>query len=69
MAKSIIDYIPEEKVERFQAIIAAAEEAKANAPRAAVERKPLTPEQKKKMAIDRIAKLEAQLAELEAAEE
>lgn len=43
---SIIDYILPEDQEQYKAIIRRAAEAKANAPKAVRERKPLTTEQK-----------------------
>ena len=65
MAKSIINYIPADKLDRFNEIIEAAQQAKANAPRAKVARGPMTVEQKRKLAETRLAKLNAMLAALE----
>lgn len=65
MAKSIVDYISEEDYPRYQELLAKAEEAKPErAPRA-----PMTVEQKKKAAETRLAKAQAALEALLAAEE
>ena len=67
--KSLVDYISEEDYPRYQELLNKAEQAKANAPKA--ERKPrgpMTVEQKKKMAESRLAKAQAALDALLAAE-
>ena len=67
--KTIIDYMTEEDYKRYQEIITLAEEAKANAPKA--ERKPrgpMTTEQKIKAAEARMAKAQAALDALLAAQ-
>ena len=69
MAKTFIDYMTEEDYTRYNELIALAEEAKAAAPKA--ERKPrgpLTVEQKKKAAEARLAKAQAALDALLAAQ-
>lgn len=66
---SIIDYILDEDKEQYKAIIERATEAKKNTPKP--ERKPRAPmtiEQKIKMDEGRLAKLEAKLAALRAAQ-
>ena len=70
MAKSIIDYILEEDYPRYKELLAKAEEAKANAPKAErAPRGPMTVEQKKKAAENRLAKAQEALAKLLAAEQ
>lgn len=67
---SIVEFILEEDYERYNELLAMAEEAKANAPKA--ERKPrgpMTLDQKIKMAEGRKAKAEALLKQLMAAEQ
>lgn len=67
---SVVDFIPEEKYERYNELLNMAEEAKKNAPKP--ERKPrgpMTVEQKKKLAEGRLAKAEAALEALIAAEQ
>lgn len=67
--KTIIDYMTEEDYARYNELITLAEEAKANAPKA--ERKPrgpLTAEQKMKAAEARLAKAQAALEALLAAQ-
>lgn len=62
MAKSIIDYIPEEDYERYKELLNLAEEAKKAAPKAPrATRAPMTVEQKKKLAEGRLAKAQAAL--------
>ena len=61
---SIIDFILEEDMAEYKAIIERAAEAKANAPKAV--RGPMTTEQKVKMTEGRLAKLQAKLAALRA---
>lgn len=69
MAKSIIDYILEEDYPRYQELLAKAEEAKKNAPKKErAPRGPMTTEQKKKAAETRLAKAQAALERLLAAE-
>ena len=66
--KALIDYMSEEDYNRYNELIAKAEEAKANAPKTPrAPRGPMTVEQKIKMAESRKAKAEAKLAELLAA--
>lgn len=60
--KTLIDYILPEDYDRYNELLAKAEEAKANAPKK--ERGPLTPEQKKKQAENRLKKAQEQLAKL-----
>jgi hypothetical protein len=70
MAKSIVDYILEEDYPRYQELLAMAEEAKANAPKKErAPRAPMTAEQKKKAAENRLAKAQAALEALLAAEQ
>lgn len=67
---SVVDFIPEEKYERYNELLNMAEEAKKNAPKP--ERKPrglMTVEQKKKLAEGRLAKAKAALEALIAAEQ
>lgn len=69
MRKSLVDYISEEDYSRYQELLNKAEELKAAAPKA--ERKPrgpMTIEQKKKLAEGRLAKAQAALNALLAAE-
>lgn len=69
MAKSLIDYILPEDYERYNELIGLAEEAKANVPKAPrAKRAPMTVEQKKKMAEGRLAKAQAALDALLAAQ-
>ena len=69
MAKSLIDYILPEDWERYNELLNKAEEAKTNAPKAArAPRKPMTVEQKTKMAESRLAKAQAALDALMAAQ-
>jgi hypothetical protein len=68
--KTLIDYMTEEDYNRYKELISLAETAKANAPKA--ERKPrgpMTVEQKKKAAEARLAKAQAALDALLAAQE
>ena len=68
--KTLVDYMSEEDYTRYNELIALAETAKANAPKA--ERKPrgpMTVEQKKKAAEARLAKAQAALDALLAAQE
>ena len=67
--KTLVDYIAEEDYARYTELLAMAEQAKANAPKA--ERKPrgpMTHEQKVKMAEKAKERAEAKLAALLAAE-
>lgn len=69
MSKTLIDYMTDEDYARYNELIALAEEAKANAPKA--ERKPRAPqttEQKRKAAEARLAKAQAALEALLAAQ-
>ena len=69
MAKTLVDFILEEDYPRYQELIALAEEAKANAPKAPrAPRAPMTTEQKKKAAAARLAKAQAALDALLAAQ-
>ena len=68
--KTLVDYMTEEDYARYNELISLAEQAKANAPKA--ERKPrgpMTVEQKKKAAEARLAKAQAALDALLAAQE
>lgn len=68
--KTLVDYMSEEDYTRYNELISLAETAKANAPKA--ERKPrgpMTVEQKKKAAEARLAKAQAALDALLAAQE
>jgi hypothetical protein len=70
MAKAIVDYISEEDYPRYQELLAKAEEAKANAPKKERgPRAPQTKEQKMKAAANRLAKAQAALDALLAAEQ
>lgn len=67
--KTLVDYMTEEDYARYNELIALAEQAKANAPKA--ERKPkgpMTAEQKRKAAETRLAKAQAALEALLAAQ-
>lgn len=69
MSKSLIDFMSQEDYDRYNEIIGMAEEAKANAPKAPrAPRAPMTKEQKTKMAQARLAKAQAALDALLAAE-
>lgn len=69
MAKTLVDYILEEDYERYCELVAKAEEAKKNAPKKErAPRGPMTIEQKRKAAENRLAKAEAALAALLASE-
>lgn len=69
MAKPLVDYILEEDYPRYQELLAKAAEAKANAPKKErAPRAPMTVEQKKKAAENRLAKAQAALEALLAAE-
>lgn len=69
MAKSLIDFMSEEDYNRYNEIINMAQEAKANAPKAPrAPRGPMTKEQKIKMTEARLAKAQAALDALLAAE-
>ena len=69
MSKSIIDWILPEDYDRYNELIGLAEEAKKNAPKAPrAARGPMTIEQKKKMAEGRLAKAQATLDALLAAQ-
>lgn len=67
--KTLVDYMTEEDYARYNELITLAEQAKANAPKA--ERKPkgpMTAEQKRKAAETRLAKAQAALEALLAAQ-
>lgn len=64
---SIIDFILPEDQAEYRAIIERAAEAKANAPKERKPRAPMTEEQKLKMDEGRLAKLQAKLTALRAA--
>ena len=66
MAKQLIDYMSTEDYNRYNELLAKANEAKANAPRKA--RGPMTTDQKKKMLEARMAKAQAALDALLASE-
>lgn len=69
MAKSLIDFILPEDYDRYNELLGMAEEAKKNAPKApSAARAPMTAEQKKKMAEGRLAKAQAALDALLAAQ-
>lgn len=69
MAKSLIDFILPEDYDRYNELLNMAEEAKAKAPKAPkAPRAPMTVEQKKKMAEGRLAKAQAALDALLAAQ-
>lgn len=68
MSKNLVDYILEEDYARYNELIEKAAEAKKNAPRKKIERKPMTNEQKAKMTEGRLAKAKAQLEALLAAQ-
>ena len=69
MAKSLIDFILPEDYDRYNELLNMAEEAKANAPKAPrATRGPMTVEQKKKAAESRLAKAQAALDALLAAQ-
>ena len=69
MAKTIVDYILDEDYDRYVELVAMAEQAKANAPKKErAPRGPMTTEQKRKMAEGRLAKAQAALDALLAAE-
>ena len=65
--KTIVDYILPEDYDRYNELLAKAEEAKANAPKKV--RGPMTVEQKKKVAQARLAKAQAALEALLAADD
>ena len=69
MAKSLIDFILPEDYDRYNELLGMAAEAKKNAPKAPrAARGPMTVEQKKKMAEGRLAKAQAALDALLAAQ-
>ena len=69
MAKSLIDFILPEDYDRYNELLGMAEEAKKYAPKAPrAARGPMTAEQKKKMAEGRLAKAQAALDALLAAQ-
>lgn len=66
MATTLLDYILEEDKEMYTAIIERAAEAKANAPKVRKPRAPMSDEQKIKRDENRLAKLQAKLANMRA---
>lgn len=69
MAKSLIDFILPEDYDRYNELLNLAEQAKANAPKKErAPRGPMTVEQKKKAAENRLAKAQAALDALLAAQ-
>ena len=70
MAKTLVDYILPEDYDRYNQLLDMAQEAKANAPKKErAPRGPMTTEQKKKALENRLAKAQAKLDALLAAEE
>lgn len=70
MAKTLVDYILPEDYDRYNELLNMAQEAKANAPKKErAPRGPMTTEQKKKALENRLAKAQAKLDALLAAEE
>ena len=70
MSKTLIDYIPENDYPRYEELLSKAREAKANAPKAPRKSHgPLTNEQKAKMAMARMAKIQAQIDAIMAAQD
>lgn len=70
MAKTIVDFILPEDYDRYNELLNMAQEAKANAPKKErAPRGPMTAEQKKKALENRLAKAQAKLDALLAAEE
>ena len=68
MAKTVIDFIDEGKYDRYTELMEKAAEAKKNAPKAPRTVKPKTPEERRKLLLDKIAKAQVQLDALRAAE-
>lgn len=70
MAKTLVDFILPEDYDRYNELLNMAQEAKANAPKKErAPRGPMTAEQKKKALENRLAKAQAKLDALLAAEE
>ena len=70
MAKTLVDFILPEDYDRYNELLNMAQEAKANAPKKErAPRGPMTIEQKKKALENRLAKAQAKLDALLAAEE
>lgn len=70
MAKTIVDYILTEDYDRYNELLNMAQEAKANAPKKErAPRGPMTTEQKRKALENRLAKSQAKLDALLAAED
>lgn len=69
MKKTVYDFMSEEKYNRVQELITEATEIKKSQPRKVAVKKPQTLEQKAAAAQNKIAKLQALLAELEAAQQ
>lgn len=69
MVKALVDYMSQEDYDRYNELISKAEQAKAAAPKAPrAPRAPMTKEQKIKMSQARLAKAQAALDALLAAE-
>ena len=70
MTKTLVDFILPEDYDRYNELLNMAQEAKANAPKKErAPRGPMTTEQKKKALENRLAKAQAKLDALLAAEE
>lgn len=70
MAKTLVDFILPEDYDRYNELLNMAQEAKSNAPKKErAPRGPMTTEQKKKALENRLAKAQAKLDALLAAEE
>lgn len=70
MAKTLVDFILPEDYDRYNELLNMAQEAKANAPKKErAPRGPMTTEQKKKALENRLAKAQAKLDALLAAED
>ena len=70
MAKTLVDFILPKDYDRYNELLNMAQEAKANAPKKErAPRGPMTTEQKKKALENRLAKAQAKLDALLAAEE
>lgn len=64
----LVDFIPDDKYDRYNYILNVAEKAKSEAPKTVKPRGPLSAETKKKMAESRLAKAQAALDALLASE-
>lgn len=67
--KSVIEYIPEDKYERYCQLVELANKRKAEAPKEKKARGPMTAEQKIKMQAARVKSAEEKLAKLLAEQE